>query len=226
MSYGPPPTPARSGSGLGLGAILGYVAGALGVLDFIWGFLHFVSQSGQQLPDGSSVGGGGQSAYESAAGEVLVLTILAGLIAAGETFEKGKISLYSVAPSIGGVLMVIGSMTGVPDGVDTGIGLILALITSIAQAGVLVYAWLLASGKISAPQGRPAQGGQPAYGQPPQGYGQPPQGYGQPPQGYAPPQAPSGPPPGYGQPPQPNPGQYGPPPQQQNPGQYGPPQQH
>lgn len=198
--YGPPsnPTsgsPARpGGGGSGLTTMLGYVAGALGVLDFIWGFLDFYS---------ASSGGDGASGYTVGAAGIVALTVAAGLIAAGEAFENKATSLLVVAVSVAGLLVTFGSLIDTQDGVDAGIGLILALITAILQVAVLVYLWLIASGKISAPA--PKQHAPQNFGPPP-GYGNAgqPGAYGAP-QGYGPPQGgPAGPPQG-------QPGGYGPP---------------
>ncbi|MGI8679854.1 MAG: DUF5336 domain-containing protein [Jatrophihabitans sp.] len=214
--YGPPtttPGPSAPGrpaqSQQQMQPILGYAAGALGILGFIWGFLDWYGNDS----------GGSQTitGYQSGvAAGVIGLTILAGLWAAGDGFEKKLGSLGPAAAALAALLAVFGLLVSVPDGQSAKIGLILTLITTILQAAVLIYAWLIASGKMSAPsKGASHQNQwQPAGQQGPGGYpGQHgPQGQ---PGGYGQPQAPQGPPPGYAQNPQHNPGQNqpsGPPP--------------
>lgn len=168
-------------------AMLGYVAGGLGVLDFIWGFLDWTSV-------GNGIGGSaGVAGFATAGTGAIVATLLAGLLALAEGLEKKSPSMLPTAAALAGLLVTFGIMVSTPDGYDVEVGLILALITAIAQTGVLIFAWLTASGRLAQ---RPAQHGignhsgtgtQPGHGPPP-GYGPPPGGYG-------------GPPPGYGSPP-------------------------
>ncbi len=195
--------------------LFGYAAGALGVLSFVWGFLDWYAVSS---------GGPGQSGYESAVAEACVgLSLAVGLLAAVRAFENKPINLDLVAISATALLVVFAVLVSVPDGVDSEVGLILQLITAIAQVGVLVVGWLIATGRMPAsrPPAPPQTPWQPSPGQyPPAGQQQyqppgppayqPPQGY-QPPAGY-PQQQPPPPPaqPGY-QPPQPG---YQPPPEQ------------
>lgn len=177
---GPPKPPMSAQQRL---AVLGYVGAGLGVLDFIWGFLDWVGP------------GQGLAGFFTSGTAAIGAALLAGLLALAETMEKKPPSALPAAAAVVGLLITFGVMVSMPDGYDVEVGLILALITSIAQAGALVFAWLSASGRIAQ---RPAQ---PRYGGPPPGYG-----------------GPSGPPPGYGPPPSgggfgPPPSGYGPPPQ-------------
>jgi hypothetical protein len=85
--------------------------------------------------------------------------------------------------------MAFGTMVTLPDGVDVSAGLILALITAIGQAAVLVFAWMIATGRSPA-QRQPTQWQPgspqypPPYGGPQAGWGPPPQGQPGPPEGY------------------------------------------
>ncbi len=172
---GPPRPPMTAQQRL---AMFGYVAAGLGLLEFIWGFLDWFGP------------GQGLAGYFSAGTGAIALTLLAGLLALGETLEKKSPSLLPSAAAAGGLLITFGVMVGTPDGVDVEVGLILALITSLAQTGLLVFAWMSASGRIAQRPPQPG-GSSPSYGPPsgpPPGYGPPPGGgYGPPPSGYAPP---------------------------------------
>jgi hypothetical protein len=159
-------------------AMFGYVAAGLGGLDFIWGFLDWTSV-------GNGVGGSaGIAGFATSGTGAIVATLLAGLLALAEVIEKKSPTMLPSAAAIAGVLVTFGVMVTTPDGYDVSVGLILALITAILQAGVLIFAWLSASGRMAQRS--------PQFGGPPPGYGPP-----------------SGPPPGFGPPP----GGYGPPPQ-------------
>lgn len=192
-AYGPPagpPAPARPAASPEQRAnLLGYVAGVLGVLSFVWGFLTwFTEGSGDHAPTatGYSIQGAGATA-------VIGVSLAAGLLAAVRSYEKKDAALVPVALGVTALLLVIGVVIGkggIDDGsgnsidVGMGIGLILELITVILQVGALVVAWLMATGKMPTPRPHaPAQPQYPGY-QPQQGYPQqPPQGYGPPP-GY------------------------------------------
>ena len=160
-------------------AILGYAGAGLGLLAFIWGFLDWAQTTGvANGVSGFFLGGTGATAA----------SVLAGLLALAEVVEKKPASLLPAAAAVTGLLITFGFMVSVPDGNDVGVGAILTLITAIAQTGVLVFAWLTASGRLAQRPAQHSSGTQPGSGPPP-GYGPPPGGY-------------SGPPPGYGSPPQ------------------------
>lgn len=215
--YGPPPTTrmptvGRRSAALELPQLIGYAAGVLGILSFIWGFLTWYTTGGQGVA-GYSIAGSG-------AGAAIGLSIAAGLIAAVDVLEKKAAGAVSAALAVAAFLVTLGLIIGKsPDGenIGSGIGLILELVTTILQMLGLAYLWLLATGRMSAPQRRPSSatwpGGAPAGQQPsePQHQQQTQYGPGAPPPGQFPPQPPPG---GYA----PAPGQYGSP----QPG-YGPP---
>ena len=193
-AYGPPAPSRPPASPVQRAALLSYVAGGLGVLSFVWGFLKWLTDS---------TGGGktkfGAYALASPAVAIIGFSLAAGLLAAAATVEKKPASLTPVGLSVTSLLLVVGVLIGKSSvsarggsaHVGVGIGLILELITVILQVAVLVFAWVTASGRISANRAPawPAQPQQPYPGQP----GQP-----GPPQGYGPPQAGTGygPPPG------------------------------
>jgi hypothetical protein len=161
-------------------AVLGYVAGGLGVLDFIWGFLDWTSV-------GNGLGGSaGIAGFATAGTGAIVATLLAGLLALAEGLEKKTPSMLPAAAAVAGLLVTFGIMVSTPDGYDVAVGLILALITAIAQTGVLIFACLTASGRLAQRPGQHSPGTPPGSGPPP-GYGPPPGGYGGPPPGYGPP---------------------------------------
>jgi hypothetical protein len=182
---------------------LDIAAVALGVLTFIWGFMHWWDDSTTGFVYGSS---------SAAIGLSLVAAALVGapLIAgyAKDSSVKATSSLTTALIAFGAFLLVIGALIGKPAGEETKVGLILALITTILQTAVLALAWLQSTGKVSltatkgaGPAGYQQYGGYPQQGyQPPaQGYQAPQGGYGQP---AAPQQPPASPPPAqsYGQP--------------------------
>lgn len=214
--YGAPQPQQRSGQQLPLFDLIG---AGLGVLAFIWGFLEFYKPKGGggvpnipdlQIPQGNimkhvasatAVAASGPKGFEApgAAVAAVGLSLLAGLIAAGVLLDKEfKPGLFPLAASAASLLVVFGALVSKPDGYDLGIGLILLLITAVAQVGVFVAGWLQATGKIMTGASASSSGGQwgggqqqwggyqqqPQQAQPQQQYGQPQQQYGQPQQQY------------------------------------------
>jgi hypothetical protein len=227
-AYGPPAVPRSAASPVQRAAMMFYIAGGLGVLSFIWGFLKWITEG-----EGSDKGKLGGYAVQSPVVAVVGFSLAAGLLAAAAAWEKSPASLTPVALAVVSLLLTFGVLigkgsiepsSGAKFGI--GIGLILELITVILQVGVLVFGWMTANGKIAAKPAAPAwpqQPQQPYPGQPgapgqPGQHGQPsqPGQYG-PPQTYGPGPAqppPAGPPQGYGPPPAGPPQGYGPPPGQ------------
>jgi hypothetical protein len=206
--YGAPQPQQRSGEQLPLFDLIG---AGLGVLAFIWGFLDWYGVKGgaafgSATAKGYSVDSGGAAA-------AIGLSVLAGGVAATVFLDKkAKGSLVPLAASVASLLVTFGLLVGKDKGLDIKIGLILMLITAIAQVGVFVAGWLQAEGKIMT--GTPATTGTQQWGGAQQQQQQW-SGYQQ--QGY--PQTPAQP--QYGQP---VPPQYGQPQHQQP--QYGQPTQH
>src|SRR3954471_18725508 len=135
--YGSPAQPSPAMSEERRGQLLGFAAGGLGLLSFIWGFLDWYS-------NGQGDGVGGYSVVGGAAGATIGLSLAAGLAAAGLAFEKRPQGLSPAAVALASLLVVLGIMIGKSSGgfdADASIGLILQLITALLQAGVLVFAW-------------------------------------------------------------------------------------
>jgi len=201
--------------------MMSYIAGGLGVLTFVWGFLKWITEG-----EGSGQGKLGGYAVGSPGVAVVGFSLAAGLLAAGLAWDKKPLTLAPVALSVTSLLLAFGILIGKgsisPSGgakFGIGIGLILALITVLAQVGVLVFGWMTAAGRMPAKPAHapawPAQPQQPYPGQP-GAPGQPQPGQYGPPQTYGGPAQPppAGPPPGYGPPPAGPPQGYGPPPGQ------------
>ena len=219
-AYGPPAVPRPAASPVQRAAMMFYIAGGLGVLSFVWGFLKWITEG-----DGSSAIKYGGYSLGSPGVAVVGFSLAAGLLAAAAAWEKSTASLLPVVLAATSLLLAIGILIGKGSisagggggGPKTGIGigLILELITVVVQIGVLVFGWMTANGKIQAKPAAPAwpaQPQQPYPGQPgapaqPGQYG-PPQTYGP---GPAQQQPPAGPPQGYGPPPAGPPQGYGPP---------------
>jgi len=187
--YGPPPSapPGRPSPEHRPSAanphLIGYAAGALGVLSFVWGFLTWYSQSGQTYA-GYSIAGG-------PAGAAIGLSLVAGLLAAAAAWLGRDSGAAPAVLAVAAFLVTLGTLIAKsPSGSDfsTGAGLILELITTIVQAAGLSYLLLQATGRL--PQPRPRQstgswpGGASQYGQvaPPPGQFPP----APPPGGYTP----------------------------------------
>jgi hypothetical protein len=147
--------------------------GALGILNFIWGFLPAVSVPGG-LPDAVPT-----SVYAVGPGYLPILLLIAGLLALGALLPGGRrvdvpVAAVSVGAAVGvivsfivgGTLDLLAGAGGDGASVGKGIGLILLLIFGILQAIVAVAAVLLAAGLIKAPAqraARPAGGATQAY---------------------------------------------------------------
>ena len=168
--YGPAKSPTD------LGPIMGYVAGGAGLLAFVWGFLDFFKQKG----GGSNSGLPGYFGIGAAA---IGLVLVAGLVAVLNVLAKKPLGTAPFAASVAGLLVTFGQMVKHGDGLDTGTGLILLLITALVQVGALGYELFAISKLIGgsagpagagtssfAPQGQPGSFGAPAaptqYGQP------------------------------------------------------------
>jgi hypothetical protein len=164
-----------------------YVGAGLGLLTFIWGFLDWANHG---------------AGYETSGTGAIVAIVSAGIYAAALALERKSADTLAAVLAVTGLLVTFGVLIAVSgeDGVSIEVGLILTLITSLAQAAVLVYGWLVAIGRVAGtrphhPPSGPVQPGYPQQGPPPQGFPQsaPPGGPSQPP--FAPPPN-YGPPPG------------------------------
>lgn len=202
-SGGPQPAARRTATprpALDLGKLLALAVGGLGVLNFIWGFLPYLTNNTGRTSESVSVFGFGP-AYAP------VLFLVAGVMALAPFLPKAELAPLLVAVLSAGTAIAVLVATisdgllelvGGSENVNRGAGLILLLITGLLQAVLAVAAYLFGSGVIkpshglsnlaaSGSGGAQSGGGQAsgAYGGPPSapsGYGA--QGYG--PYGYGP----------------------------------------
>ena len=145
--YGAPQPQTRSGQQLPLFDLIG---AGLGILSFVWGFLDWYGESG----GGQTIKGYG--ALSGASGAI-GLSILASAVAANVLLDKAaKSTLIPAAAALASLLVTFGLLVGKGDGVDTKIGVILMLITALAQTALFVVGWLQSQGKIMT--GTPASG--------------------------------------------------------------------
>jgi hypothetical protein len=200
--YGAPQPQQRSGQQLPLFDLIG---AGLGILSFVWGFLAWFNVDH----------GNGDSAlkgFANGGSAAIGLSLLASAVAAAPLLDKtAKAGLIPLAASAASLLVTLGVMVGgkLPKGLadyKIQIGLILMLITVLAQVVLFVLGWLQSQGKImtGAPSGGGQWGGSAGGGGQwggQQGYQQQP-GYQQP--AAQPQQQPAQP--QYGQPQQPQPG--------------------
>ncbi len=214
--YGAPQPQQRSGQQLPLFDLIG---AGLGILAFVWGFLGWYNEKG--APDSAAIKG----FFVGGAAAIALSLLASGVVAASLLDKTAKGSTIPLAASVGSLLITFGSLVGKPDGEDSKIGLILMLITALAQVGLFATGWLQAQGKImtGAPASSSGQwGGGNQYGG---GYPSTQQQYGQQQQQQQPAQSQYGQPTQHQAPAQP---QYGQPTQHQAPAQpqYGQPAQH
>lgn len=152
--YGAPQPQQRSGQQLPLFDLIG---AGLGILSFVWGFLAWFNVDH----------GNGDSALKGYAGggsAAIALSLLAGAVAAAPLLDKtAKVGLVPLGASVASLLVTLGVMVSgkLPKGLadyKIQIGLILMLITALAQVVLFVLGWLQAQGKIMT--GAPSGGGQ------------------------------------------------------------------
>ncbi len=200
-AYGPPPAPRSAANPDQRARLLALVAGGLGVLMFIWGFLTwFTENTGEKTSYGGYVFIGNSTA-------AIGFSIAAGLVALAHVYERKPLALLPLALAATSLLLLIGlfigkgkadSSSGSPN-VGVSAGFVLGLITVILQVAALVLEWLTTSGRLPAKAAAaPAApwsggyGGQPNQFGPSTSYGTP-QGEYRPPQPYAPPAYPGAP---------------------------------
>ena len=105
---GPPRPPMTAQQRL---AIMYYLGAGLGALNFIWGFLDWISV-------GNGVGGdNGSAGYVTTGTAAIALGLFAGLLALAEVLEKRPPSLLPSAAAITCLLLTFGIMVSLPDGV-------------------------------------------------------------------------------------------------------------
>jgi hypothetical protein len=204
--YGPQPAPGPAGpAGPGRGMTFYFNIGVvvLGVLNFLLGFLPYISGAAAQFA-GESISVSSSTNFFMTNGLVSTSLLLVAALVAGlgmlpkQDIHDGVVASLSVV----GFLSLLCQLISLPKEANTGIGLIIVLITSFVQAAVAIAALLFAADIIKPPAPKPPQYGY--YGQ--AGYGQP----------QPPPSPPSQPQqPYYGA--APGPGSYPPPPPSQPP---------
>ncbi|MGK8487303.1 DUF5336 domain-containing protein [Nocardia asiatica] len=183
---------------------------ALGVINFLLGFLPFLGS--KPIDFGGTRVSGQESAnlFEVASGSPLLgLLLLGGLLAGLSLLPKQNWTGAAAAASTAGFLALLFQSFNFGEGSELKVGAFILLVLAFAQAAVAIAATLFEAGILKAPAPRPAaapsgfgQGGfgqqQPSYGQQSYGQGQPQPGYGASPYGQsgygaqsAPPQFPS-----------------------------------
>src|SRR6266496_4965883 len=148
--YGAPQPHQRSGQQLPLFDLIG---AGLGILSFVWGFLPWYK--------GSLSGSGDTKGYAvlSPGAAAIGLSILASAVAANVLLDKAaKSTLVPASAAVASLLVTFGLLVGKGDGIDTKIGVILMLITALAQTVLFIVGWLQSEGKIMT--GTPASSGQ------------------------------------------------------------------
>lgn len=176
-AQGPQGGPKAQKAPMDRSAMLGYAAAGLGALSFVWGFLTWLS-----------FGNDSESGYATVGQAVIGLSLAAGLVAGFAVLEKKSLGTVPAALAVAAALVAFGVLVshGNP---DSGVGMILAFITALVQAGVCVFAYLESSrasgsglslsgpgGSGTSNQGQSSQGGQSGQGGSAQqggGYGAP-----------------------------------------------------
>ena len=206
--YGPQPAPGPAGPGSPAGQgspargmpfyfNIGVVV--LGVLNFLLGFLPYISGATASF-GGQSVSVNSSANFFQTTGLVSTSLLLAAALVAGLGMLPKQDTHDAVVTSLSvvGFFSLLFQLVSLPGEAKTGIGLIIVLITSFIQAALAITALLFAADIIKPPAPKPPQYGY--YGQ--AGYGQP--------QQPSPPSQPQQP--YYGA--APGPGSYPPPPSQ------------
>ncbi|MFE9578633.1 DUF5336 domain-containing protein [Nocardia sp. NPDC006044] len=164
---------------------------ALGVINFLLGFLPYVGTKAVDFGGARVASSETASLFEAGGAALLGILLLGGLLAGLSVLPKQSWTGAAAAASVAGFLALLLHSFTLSDGIELKWGAYVLLVLSFAQAVVAVGAVLFEAGLIKAPAPRPAaapaafgQGGgygqqQPgAFGQSQQGYGQQP-GYGQ-----------------------------------------------
>lgn len=164
-----PKPPKAPGKPVDLGRILPLALAALGLLAFIFGFLHALT-----IGD-DSLGAVKYSVYQ-VQGWLPILLVVVGLLGVAPLLPGGKkytlpTALLSIAGLLGAITALTSGVSASGSSVSRGAGLILLLIVALLQAAIAVYAWLTESGAIkpatanfgsgssSSGSGKPGSGG-------------------------------------------------------------------
>ncbi|MFI9510421.1 DUF5336 domain-containing protein [Nocardia sp. NPDC052566] len=200
------PGSGSSSAAKGLPYFLVVGAAALGVLNFLLGFIPYLGSKPRTVGGVSVSNSDTASLFEWFGGPALLtILLIGGLLAALSLLPKQNLTGAAAATSVAGFLGLLLMSFTVPDNLDAKLewGAYLLLFLAFVQAAVAVAAVLFESGIVKAPAPRPAQqqGQQPGFGQGgygqssfgQQSFGQSQPGYGQSQPGYGQSQ------PGYGQ---------------------------
>lgn len=147
----PPKPPKAPRQPVDLNRILPLALAALGLLGFIFGFLHALSVD-------DNLGVGAVSVYATY-GYLPILVVLVGLFGVAPLLPGGKkytlpTALLSVATLLAAITALTSATSGLGSSVGRGAGLILLLIVALLQAAVAVYGWLTESGGLKPAGGR------------------------------------------------------------------------
>ncbi|WP_405178280.1 DUF5336 domain-containing protein [Nocardia sp. NBC_01377] len=149
---------------------------ALGVINFLLGFLPFFGSEFVNPVTGAILAEGSANAFEARVTSLLAVLLFAGVLAGLSLLPKQNWKGVAAAASVAGFLGLVFQALFLGEGSALKIGAFLLLFLSFVQAAIAVAAVLFEAGILKPPAPKPVtppaqQGG---YGQ---GYGQ--QGYGQ-----------------------------------------------
>ena len=129
-----------------LGRILPLSLAALGLLAFIFGFLHALT-----------IGDDGAASVKYSVyqlqGWLPILLVIVGLLGVAPLLPGGRkytlpTALLSIAGLLGAITALTSGVSAAGSSVSRGAGLILLLIVALLQAAVAVYAWLTETGAV------------------------------------------------------------------------------
>ncbi|MEU8896287.1 DUF5336 domain-containing protein [Nocardia sp. NPDC048505] len=153
---------ASGSEGKGLPFFLLVGVAALGVLNFLFGFLPYASISDTSI-----------SGFEYGLVGVLALLLFSGLLAGASLLPDQNWKVLAGAAAVAGFLGVAAQTFTLREGLESGFGAWLLLFLALVQAGLAAAVVLFDLGIVKPPAPKPAQPAQPGgYGSPQGGYGQ------------------------------------------------------
>lgn len=135
---------------MNLGRILPLVVGGLGLLNFIMGFLPYLTADSAIFNGDKSV-----SIYGAGPGYLPLAFLIAGLLALGPLLPRGHKASFAVA--VISVVAFVGTIfalamdsfaSGTSENIGKGIGIILLLVFGFLQAAAAIVLWLFDAGVI------------------------------------------------------------------------------
>ncbi|CAM3967695.1 DUF5336 domain-containing protein [Nocardia ninae] len=141
---------------------------ALGVLNFLLGFLPYVGTKAVDFGGARVANSETASLFEAGGAALLGLLLLGGLLAALSVLPKQSWTGAAAAASVAGFLALALHSFTLSDGIELKWGAFALLVLAFVQAALAVGAVLFESGIVKAPAPRPAS--QPGFNQ--SGYGQ------------------------------------------------------